>query len=128
MDALTKTISKFVFAIPFLVFGLFHFMNLEGMSGLVPAFLPAPQFWVIITGLALIGASISMIIGVWDYWASVLLGVMLLVFVVLIHLMGVLDGNESSMPALLKDLALAGGAWLYAGFVAKSRVFAFKKK
>lgn len=127
MNVLTKTVARFLFAIPFLVFGLFHFMNLDVMSGLVPPFMPVPQFWVILTGLGLIGASISMIIGVWDYWASFLLGIMLLVFAVLIHLMGVIDGNQSSMSALLKDTGLAGAAWLYAGFIAKSRVFAFKK-
>lgn len=127
MDVLTKTVARFLFAIPFLVFGLFHFMNLDGMSGLVPSFMPVPQFWVILTGLGLIGASVSMIIGVWDYWASFLLGIMLLVFAILIHLMGVIDGKQDSMSPLLKDAGLAGAAWLYAGFIARSRVFAFKK-
>jgi putative oxidoreductase len=123
MNTLTKTVGKFLFAIPFLVFGVFHFMNLEGMAGMVPDFLPFGQVWVGLTGLALIGASISIMAGKWDFWASFLLGVMLLIFAIFIHLMAVMDGNEASMSSLLKDTALAGAAWLYAGFIAKSKSF-----
>ncbi len=123
MDNLSKTIGRYLFAIPFLVFGVLHLMNLEGMSGLVPGFMPFGVFWVALTGIALIGASISMMAGIWDYFASFLLGVMLLIFAITIHLMAVMDGSEASMPSLLKDLSLAGAAWLYSGFIAKSKSF-----
>jgi putative oxidoreductase len=123
MKILTKTIARFLFAIPFLVFGVFHFMNLEAMAGMVPSFLPFGQVWVGLTGLALIGASISIMTAKWDFWASFLLGVMLLIFAIFIHLMAVMDGNEASMSSLLKDTALAGAAWLYAGFIAKNKSF-----
>jgi uncharacterized membrane protein len=121
MDTLTKMLSKFLFALPFLVFGVLHFMNLDGMSFLVPAYLPAAKVWVAITGIALIGASISIMAGIWDVWASFLLGVLLLVFALLIHLAAVMGGDQMSMSSLLKDLSLAGAAWMYSGFVAKSK-------
>jgi putative oxidoreductase len=123
MDTLTKTISKFMFAIPFLVFGYFHLSNLDGMSFLVPSYFPAAKFWVALTGISLIAASISIIVGIWDVWASFLLGVMLLLFALLVHLSAVMGGNEMSMPNLLKDLSLSGAAWMYSGFIAKSKKF-----
>ena len=50
--------------------------------------------------------------------AAALLAILLLVFVLVIHLPGVLAGGDSgqmSMMNLLKDLAIAGGALVYAG-------------
>jgi uncharacterized membrane protein YphA (DoxX/SURF4 family) len=71
---------------------------------------------VYISGLGLLGAAISMIIGKWDKLASVLLAVMLLLFVFLVHLQPALEGD---MGQLLKDTALAGGALNYAKYMAK---------
>ncbi len=123
MNTLTKTISKYVFAVPFLIFGIMHLMFIEGMKGLVPSYMPFPEFWVALTGLAFIGASISIIIGIWDYWASFLLGLMVLIFALFIHLVNVMGGDQASMANLLKDLIITGAAWTYTGFVAKSRTF-----
>lgn len=61
-------------------------------------------------------AGVSIIIQKLDEWASFLLAVLLLVFVLTIHLPGVLAGGETAqmfMPNLLKDLALAGGSLIY---------------
>lgn len=116
-----KTLARYLFAIPFLVFGLFHFMNTSAMTGMVPDWLPGNAFWVIITGLALVAAAVSMMIRVWDYWASLLLALMLILFVIMIHLPGATDGNQQAMTMLLKDTALAGAALLYAAYVARSK-------
>lgn len=121
MRALTTTIARYIFALPFLIFGLFHFMNTSAMTGMVPGWMPGGSFWVIITGLALIAAAVSMMIRVWDYWASILLAVMLIIFVLTIHLPGATEGNQNAMTMLLKDTALAGASLLYAGYVAKSK-------
>ncbi len=84
------------------------------MSGMVP--IPGGIFWIYLTGLSLILAGISIIIQKLDEWSSFLLAVMLLVFVLTIHLPGVLAGGEMAqmyITNLLKDLALAGGALIY---------------
>ena len=107
-------IGKYLFAIPMVIFGLFHFLNSSAMAGMVP--IPGGIFWIYLTGLSLILAGISIIIQKLDEWSSLLLAVMLLVFVLTIHLPGVLAGGEMSqtyMTNLLKDLALAGGALIY---------------
>ena len=107
-------IGKYLYAIPMVIFGLFHFLNASSMAGMAP--IPGGIFWIYLTGLSLILAGISIMIQKLDDWSSFLLAVMLLVFVLTIHLPGVLAGGEMAqmyMTNLLKDLALAGGALIY---------------
>ncbi len=112
-------LGKYLFAIPFAIFGLFHFMGADAMAGMVP--LPGGVIWVYLTGVALIAAAVSIIIGKMDKLATFLLGVMLLSFVFLVHMKGAMAGDQMAMPGLLKDLALAGASWLYAGHLAKDK-------
>lgn len=115
MQMLTTNIAKILFAGPFIVFGILHFMNGSAMAGMVPSFIPGGVFWVYVTGLALIAAPVAIFTGKQAKTACLLLALMLCLFVLTIHLPGVISGNMSSMPNLLKDLALAGGALTYAG-------------
>lgn len=104
------SLGKYLFAIPFAVFGVFHFMNADAMA---PMAYDQPVL-VYITGAAHIAAAISIIIGKLDKLASVLLALMLILFIVLVHLSGAMEGDQSAMTSLLKDLGLAGGAMIYA--------------
>ena len=107
-------IGKYLYAIPMVIFGLFHFLNASAMAGMVP--IPGGVFWIYLTGLSLILAGVSIIIQKLDEWSSFLLTGLLLVFVLTIHLPGVLAGGEMAqmyMTNLLKDIALAGGALTY---------------
>ncbi|MFW5725557.1 MAG: DoxX family protein [Bacteroidota bacterium] len=120
MDAWTRIAGRFIFAIPFLIFGLLHFIRPNAMTGMVPDFIPGGVFWVYLTGAAMLAASLSIMIQKVDKIASLLLGIMLLIFALTIHLPMAIDGDQSAMSGLLKDLALAGGAWIYSGYAAKS--------
>ena len=107
-------IGKYLFAIPMVIFGLFHFLSANAMAAMVP--IPGGVFWIYLTGLSFILAGVSIIIQKLDVWASFFLAVLLLVFVLTIHLPGVLAGGEMVqmyMTNLLKDLALAGGSLIY---------------
>jgi len=107
-------IGKYLYAIPMVIFGIFHFLNANAMAGMVP--IPGGLFWIYITGLSLILAGFSIIVQKQDDWTSFLLAVLLLVFVLTIHLPGVISGGEMAqmyMTNLLKDLALSGGALIY---------------
>jgi uncharacterized membrane protein YphA (DoxX/SURF4 family) len=107
-------IGKYLYALPFAIFGLFHFMRGGQMAGMVP--IPGGVFWVYLTGIAMIAACVSIIIEKKARLACILLGVMLLIYVLSIHLPAVIGGQmQPSMTNLLKDLALAGGAWFLAG-------------
>lgn len=113
MDIFSK-LGRFIYAIPFGVFGLFHFMNAGQMAGYVP--IPGGVFWVYLTGAALLAACVSIIIEKKTRLACILLGVMLLIFALSIHLPGVIGGEmQPNMTNFLKDTALAGAAWFVAG-------------
>jgi len=120
MKLLTTTIARWIYALPFAVFGLFHFMNAGAMKGYVPKFIPGGVFWIYLTGLALIAAAVSILTKKMAKLATLLLAIMLVIFVLTIHLPGL--GNpqtmQMSMTMLLKDLSLAGGALLLSGLFA----------
>ena len=115
------SIGKYLYAIPFAVFGIMHLMNADAMAGMAPF---GGAIIIYITGSALIAASVSIIIGKMDKLAATLLGVMLMLFALLIHAQGLANAADDaaatdSMSNLLKDLALAGAAWMYARYAAK---------
>jgi putative oxidoreductase len=104
-------LGKYLYLIPLAIFGLFHFMNAEAMSGIVPAFLPVKVVWVYLTGAALIAAVVAVIMGKKAKLALQLLGLMLLLFALLIWLPGAIGGDQTATSMFLKDAALAGAAW-----------------
>jgi len=114
------TVGRYLFAIPFLIFGAFHFMQGPAMAGMVP--IPGGVLWVYLTGAAMIAASVAIMTGKHASLAAKLLGLMLLIFVVSIHLPGVLGAADqaamqSSMTQMLKDTVIAGAAWFLSGHV-----------
>lgn len=100
-----------MYAGPMAMFGIFHFMSAENMTGYVPGFLPAPIVFVYLTGIALLLAAIAIVIGNKARLATQLLGLMLALFAVLIHLPGFLNQDPVASSVFLKDIALAGSAW-----------------
>lgn len=104
------SLGKYLFAIPFAVFGVLHLMNAEAMKGLAYG----QTFLVYLTGVALIAATVSMLIGKMDKLATVLLGIFLLITALAVHLPTVMGGDQGALGQILKDLSLAGGSWLYA--------------
>ena len=108
-------LGKWLFIIPFLIFGLLHFVGADQMAAMAPG----GKAMVYFTGLALIAAAVSVFIGKYDRLAMMLLALMLILFVAIIHAPAAAGGSEAAMPSLLKDIALAGGALLYAGAYAK---------
>ena len=115
MDALPK-VGRFLYAIPMAGFGALHFMMGEAMAGMVP--IPGGVIWVYITGVALLAAATSIIVGKHAVLATQLLGVMLLIFAVSIHLMALIGGDQAAMSNMLKDISLAGGAFILSGVLA----------
>lgn len=106
------SIGKYLFAIPFAVFGIFHLIYAENMKGI--AF--GSTILVYLTGLALIAGSVSLLIGKLDKLAAVLLAVFLLLTAFLVHLNAAMAGDAASF---LKDIMLSGAALIYAGNLAK---------
>jgi len=120
MKILTDLVARLLFALPMAVFASFHFMNAEGMAAMAPF---GGVITVYITGLALLAAAISIIIKKKAALATLLLAVFFILTALLVHLKTLLGGDEMAMqmamPMLLKDTALAGGAFFMSGVFKK---------
>jgi putative oxidoreductase len=115
MQAITG-LGKYLFAIPMLVFGVFHFLGADAMAGMAPF---GGKIIIYITGTCLILFAVSVFLGKYDKLAAVLLSVMLFLFVFLLHLSGFTNQEQPATSMFLKDLSLAGAALMYAHSVAR---------
>ena len=117
----TLNLGKWVFILPFAVFGFLHLRNADEMAGMVPTFLSGGSFWVYLTGIAQVAFALSVVIGKYDKLAAILCAVMLLIFVLTLHFPGLsnLQMSKLAMTNMLKDLGLIGGAMMYASRFAK---------
>ncbi|TVP77505.1 MAG: DoxX family protein [Gemmatimonadales bacterium] len=113
-------IGQILFALPILAFGIMHFPAAGDMAGMVPGWVPGGILWVYLTGVALIAAAVSFLIGKYTVEAGIALAVLLGSFVLTIHLPGVMNPEtaDMAMPNLLKDVGLMGGA-LMAGHLGR---------
>lgn len=114
-------LGKWIFILPFTVFGIMHIINAEQMTGMVPAYLSGGSLWVYLTGFAQIAFALSVLIGKYDKLAAVLCALMLLIFILTLHFPGLsnLQMSKMAMNNMLKDLGLIGGAMMYASRFAK---------
>ncbi|MFC2100506.1 DoxX family protein [Bacteroidota bacterium] len=113
MKQLTKA-GKYIYAIPLIIFGVFHFMNASTMADFMLKEWPLATILVYLTGLALVLAGVSILINVQTKLAVLLLALLFLIFIIGIHIPNMASGNEMSMSQMLKDLGLLGGALMIA--------------
>jgi putative oxidoreductase len=106
-------LGKYLFALPMALFGAFHFMKADAMAGMAPF---GGVVMIYLVGLCLILFAVSVFIGKYDKLAAVLLALLMIIFIITIHRSAAMAGD---MTNLLKDLAIAGGALMYAGGYAK---------
>lgn len=109
-------LGKYLFAIPMIVFGIFHFMSADDMAAMAPG----GKIMVYVTGVALLAAGISILIKKMDKLAAVLLALMLLLFMIP-HLQ-MMGDDPTQMANVLKNIALAGGALMYASMASDNSV------
>lgn len=117
-------IARILFAVPWLIFGIQHFMFVSFVANIVPAFMPMRSFWAYFTGAAMIAAGISFIINKKSSLAAFLLGIMLMIFVLLIHV-PILAGNlvtATNWTRALQDLAIAAAAFMLANILSKQEI------
>ena len=109
--------GKVFFAVPMAVFGMQHFSSPAFVAQVVPAWMPWHLFWVYFVGTALIASTVSIITGVQARLAALLLGLMLFLFVVMLHVPNIIHigFNRFLIAAALRDLAFSGSILAFAG-------------
>jgi len=117
-------IGRMLFAIPFAIFGLNHFLFLDFYIGSVSSFIPLGAYTIILTGIFLILASLSIIFNKYIRVSTILLAFLLLIFILTIHIPGLFNPDpqkwQMALIELLKDTSLMGGSLMIAGMVYES--------
>jgi putative oxidoreductase len=76
------TIGRILFALPFALFGINHFIMMDYYVGMLTSFIPLGAYTIILTGILLIAASISIITKKFVKQATIMLAVLLFIFIV----------------------------------------------
>jgi uncharacterized membrane protein len=110
-------IGRIIFAIPFAVFGINHFIMKDYYLGMITSFIPLGAYTIILTGIMLIAASISIISKKFVKFSTITLAILLFVFIITIHIPHLFSSTDKTiiLLALLKDISLMGGSLMIAG-------------
>ena len=109
-------LTNMCFAVPLAVFGAEHFSLGNSMIGLVPLYMPLRLFWIYFVGVALIIASLSIATKIQVRWSGLLFGIMMFLFVAMIHLPGaVKSGDRIIWTIVIREMSFGGGGLVLAG-------------
>jgi len=111
------TIGRILFAIPFAIFGINHFLMTDYYVGMLTSFIPLGAYTIILTGIMLIATSISILTKKFVKVSTIILAILLFIFIITIHIPHLLHGGDqtATLIALLKDISLMGGSLMIAG-------------
>ena len=108
-------IGRILFALPFAIMGLNHFLMTDMFLGQLTSFTPGGGFTILLIGAMLIIASISIILNKYVKIACFWLAGLLFLFIVTIHIPQLFtDAWQLPLIELLKDTSLLGGAIMIA--------------
>ena len=110
-------LTNLCFAIPLAVFGAEHLSGARFIAGGVPSYMPWRLFWAYFVGFALIAASLSIATKVQVRWSGLLFGIMMFIFVALIHIPGALAKPHERIPLTIvfREMSFGGAGWVLAG-------------
>ena len=110
-------LSNLCFAIPLAVFGAEHLSGASFIMLAVPPYMPWRLFWAYFVGCALLAASLSIATKIQVRWSGLLFGIMMFLFVAMIHIPRALASPGDRIPwvIVIREMLFAGGAWLLAG-------------
>ena len=115
-------LAAWFFGVFLFICGVQHFIYAEFVDSLVPGWiLPGRRFWTYFSGTALIAGGAGLILPKLARLAAILSGVMIFLWVVLLHIPRALADlhNAGETSAIFEALALSGVAFLVAGTLLK---------
>lgn len=118
------TIGRILFALPFAFFGINHFVMMDYYMGMLTSFIPQTAFVMILTGLMLIAASVSIITSKYVRFSTFLLAALLFIFIITIHIPHLVNGVDTTVTliTMLKDISLMGGSLMIAGIYSDEKM------
>ena len=111
------TIGRILFAVPFALFGINHFLMLDYYLGMLTSFVPLGAYTIVLTGIMMIAASVSIITKILVKFSTLLLAGLLFIFIVTIHIPHLITAADKTITiiGLLKDISLMGGSLMISG-------------
>jgi uncharacterized membrane protein len=119
------TAGRYMFGAMLTIFGFDHFLYPQFVASLVPAWIGAQMFWTYFAGAALMAGGVGMMVKRLAHMASLLTGVMILLWVLMLHIpRAIADpytnvGNE--WASVFEALAFSGMAFMLAGRFSEER-------
>jgi uncharacterized membrane protein len=112
-------------AVPLAVFGALHLFGPRFVAGIVPGYMPSRMFWVDFVGGALIAASVSIATNVAVRWSGLLFGIMMFLFVAMIHLPGAIaqPHNRIIWMIVFREMSFGGAGLILAGRANIGQIF-----
>jgi uncharacterized membrane protein len=108
--------ARYFVAVFLILAGIQHFLFAGFVATLVPAWIPGHLFWTYFAGVALIVGGVGITVPITSRLAGALAGIMILLWVVLLHIPRALaaphDANETT--AVFEALAIGGAGLLIA--------------
>ncbi|MEP6684927.1 MAG: hypothetical protein ABJA35_16760 [Parafilimonas sp.] len=123
-NSIIKILEKLIpygglfFCITITTFGIAHFMYLDSIAVMVPAYMPDRTFWAYFAGVALIGSGVFIILDIRKRTIAALLGTMIFLWFIFLHMPNAIKnptinrGNE--LASAFDALAFSGTAFLIA--------------
>jgi uncharacterized membrane protein len=111
-------LSNVSMAIPLAVFGTLHLFGPRLVASLVPPYMPWRPFWVYAVGGGLVAAAVSIATRIGVRWSGLLFGIMMFLFVAMIHLPGALARRPYDRviwTIVFREMSFGGAGWILAG-------------
>lgn len=114
-------LGRFFLAAFLILAGILHFIYVEFVAGLVPAWIPGHLFWSYFSGVALIAGGLGIIVPMTARLAASLTAMMIFLWLVSLHIPRALADlhNANETTAVFEAMAMTGAAILVA--VAKNQ-------
>src|SRR5246500_3498092 len=109
-------LSSLCVAIPLAVFGAEHLSGAKFIMLVVPSYMPWRLFWAYFVGVALLSASLSVATKIQVRWSGLLFGIMMFLFVAMIHIPRVLASPRDRIAWVIvfREMSFGGGGWILA--------------
>jgi uncharacterized membrane protein YphA (DoxX/SURF4 family) len=112
-------LGKYFLAIMLVGFGIDHFIYIDFVATFVPNWIPGHAFWAYFAGVALILSGIGIVLNIQLRLAATLLGVMLFLWLIMLHLPRAITNpysdNGNEWTSVFEALGFSGIAFILAG-------------
>jgi len=112
-------------AVPLAVFAALHLFGPQFVASIVPRYMPSRMFWVNLVGGGLLAASLSIATNVAVRWSGLLFGIMMFLFVAMIHLPGAIaqPHNRIIWMVVFREMSFGGAGLILAGRANVGQIF-----